>query len=592
MAKYQQIPKTDPDEIEALIERLEQHKLDRRDEELIKRLLRFVLVLVDLVERKNLSIKQLRKMIFGWRTEKRSPGRTEKKKEGVEAEGGGEASAESGMKETAISERKRVVKGHGRKPASAYSGAKVVICKHQKYQAGDRCPDSLCSGHLYQLPSPNSFIQFTGRPLVEATQFKREVLRCSACQTRYEASLPEGVAEEKYDATCDATIALMKYAGGLPWYRQARLQESCGVPLPESVAWERCEAVANVGLPVFLLLKRMAGNGEVIYSDDTGLTILSWEKEKKRLNAKDRRGIQMSGMVIEAGGHKIVLYAGGRKHAGENVDELLSERSTGLEIPIQMSDALAVNNKGQEKRIWAKCLAHARRKFYEIAELFPESCKIVLDAIGEIYKFEAETRGMNAGERLKYHQAQSEPVMQELKQWIEEQLHHKEVEPNSALGEAMRYTLRHWEGLTQFLSVPNAPIDNNEAERALKRFVLFRKNSLFFKNEHGAAIGSIILSLIETCRLNGRNPWAYLVSLRKNAAEVKKNPALFCRGIMWRRVRNLARREVLSARVEQSGPDRADLDRAGRRVAALQADAMASPVVEATSECDRSNTAW
>jgi hypothetical protein len=86
MAKDPQIPKTNPDEIEALIERLEQHKLDRRDEELIKRLLRFVLVLVDLVERKNLSIKQLRKMIFGWRTEKRRPVGKGEKKAGSEAE--------------------------------------------------------------------------------------------------------------------------------------------------------------------------------------------------------------------------------------------------------------------------------------------------------------------------------------------------------------------------------------------------------------------------------------------------------------------------------------------------------------------------
>jgi transposase len=527
MAKEPQIPKTNPDEIEALIERLEQHKLDRRDEELIKRLLRFVLVLVDLVERKNLSIKQLKKMIFGWRTEKRGRvGKVEKKEE-PEAEDEATASAESETKEPSARERKMAVKGHGRKPASAYPGAKVVIYRHQKYQAGDRCPDPLCDGHLYQLNPPNSLIQFTGRPLIEATRYRREVLRCWDCQTRYEAPLPEGVSEEKYDATCDATIALMKYAGGLPWYRQARLQESCGVPLPESVAWERCEAVANAGLSVFLLLKRLAGDGEVLHSDDTGLTILSWEKEKKKLKATDRKGTQMSGIVVEAGGRKIVLYAGGKKHAGENVDDLLCGRSAGLDIPIQMSDALAVNGKGRQKRIWAKCLAHARRKFYEIAEIFPEPCRIVLDAIGKVYKFEAETRGLSAEDRLRYHQTHSGPVMRELKEWIEAQLNHKEVEPNSALGEAMRYCLRHWEGLTKFLSVPNCPIDNNEAERALKRFVLFRKNSLFFKNDHGAAVGSIILSLIETCRLNGRNPWTYLVSLRKNAAEARKNPALF-----------------------------------------------------------------
>ena len=82
---------------------------------------------------------------------------------------------------------------------------------------------------------------------------------------------------------------------------------------------------------------------------------------------------------------------------------------------------------------------------------------------------------MSDEDRLRYHQAHSEPVMRELKEWIEAQLHDKEVEPNSGLGEAMRYTLRHWEGLTQFLSVPNAPIDNNQAERA---FALITKRLL------------------------------------------------------------------------------------------------------------------
>ncbi|MCI0337696.1 MAG: hypothetical protein L0226_08975 [Acidobacteria bacterium] len=174
-------------------------------------------------------------MIFGWSTESRRGAGQDKVEEKNEGSGSNEKSGdvkpESGSAsqagESTVSERK-APRAHGRKPASAYPGAKVVSCRHQKYQRGDRCPDPLCTGHLYQLNQSNTFIQFTGRPLVEATQFKREVLRCSACQARYEAPLPEGVVEEKYDAACDATIALMKYAGGLPWYRQARLQESCG----------------------------------------------------------------------------------------------------------------------------------------------------------------------------------------------------------------------------------------------------------------------------------------------------------------------------------------------------------------------------
>jgi hypothetical protein len=132
------------------------------------------------------------------------------------------------------------------------------------------------------------------------------------------------VRPEKYDETCDVSLALAKYGAGLPWYRLARLQESFGAPLPESIQFERCEAVADAALPIFLHLRRLAADGEVIYSDDTRLRILSCLKENKELNEEERRGAHTSGIVIEIGGRKIALYVNGRRHAGENLDELRS----------------------------------------------------------------------------------------------------------------------------------------------------------------------------------------------------------------------------------------------------------------------------
>lgn len=130
--------------------------------------------------------------------------------------------------------------------------------------------------------------------------------------------------------------------------------------------------------------------------------------------------------------------------------------------------------------------------------------------------------------------------MAELREWIEDQFARHQVEPNSALGQALRYVLRHWEGLTCFLREANAPLDNNAAERALKRAVLLRRNSLFYKNEHGAMVGAILLSLIETCRLNGVGAWAYLLAVMREAAAARKNPAAF---LPW----NYARGEPAAA---------------------------------------------
>jgi hypothetical protein len=99
------------------------------------------------------------------------------------------------------------------------------------------------------------------------------------------------------------------------------------------------------------------------------------------------------------------------------------------------------------------------------------------------------------------------------------------VEPNSRLGGAFDYLLKRWEALTRFLTVPGAPLDNNAAERALKMILRYRKNSLFYKNEHGAHVGDVLTSLIETCRLAGINPLDYLSALMENRSAVFADPA-------------------------------------------------------------------
>lgn len=305
---------------------------------------------------------------------------------------------------------------------------------------------------------PAIFIQLTGQPLVGATRYAQEVLRCSACQERLTAPLPAGVAPQKYDPTCDVSLALAKYGAGLPHYRIARLQQSYGVPLPEAVQFERCEAVADAARPVFLHLRQLAANGEVIFSDDTRVKILSCLKENKELKESERRATNTTGMVIEVGGQRIALYTNGRRHAGENLADLLKGRRADLGRPIQMSDALPANWSGEEETIEAKCLAHARRKFVELEALFPSECGVVLAAISKVYETDAETKGMDGGERLKHHQAKSAPVMNKLREWIEQQFKQKQVEPNSRLGQALRYVRKHWEGLTRLLTIANCPV--------------------------------------------------------------------------------------------------------------------------------------
>jgi hypothetical protein len=153
-------------------------------------------------------------------------------------------------------QRQAAHEGHGRRATAQYRGAKKIECRHEQYQAGAKCPEAACPGRLYDTRRPNLFIQFRGQPILEGVVFEREVLRCSACQERYVASLPEGVSETRYEASADVAIVMAKYGAKLPFYRLAQMQESCGVPVSESVMFERSEQVADRALPVFLALKQ------------------------------------------------------------------------------------------------------------------------------------------------------------------------------------------------------------------------------------------------------------------------------------------------------------------------------------------------
>ena len=115
--------------------------------------------------------------------------------------------------------------------------------------------------------------------------------------------------------------------------------------------------------------------------------------------------------------------------------------------------------------------------------------------------------------------------MQQLHGWLTRQLDEKRVEPNSGLGSAIRYMLKHWEKLTLFLRRAGAPLDNNVCERALKKAILHRKNALFYKTQNGARLGDLFMSLIHTCRLCGANPLDYLNTLQRHAKEALEHPS-------------------------------------------------------------------
>jgi hypothetical protein len=225
--------------------------------------------------------------------------------------------------------------------------------------------------------------------------------------------------------------------------------------------------------------------------------------------------------------YRIALFFTGAKHAGENLADVLGERSRELPPPIQMCDALSRNvPKLPLQPVLANCNAHGRRHFVKVTPSFPEECRFVLEALGEVYGYDATARerGLAPEERLRFHQEHSGAVMEKLHAWLEAQFAERKVEPNSGLGQAISYLLKHWEKLTLFLRQAGVPLDNNIVERALKKAILHRKNSLFYKTRNGAGMGDLFMSLIHTCELNGVNAFDYLTELQRHSEELKRNP--------------------------------------------------------------------
>jgi len=473
---------------------------------------------------KGASIQRLRQMLFGASTEK-----TAKVFPDAPTSGNAATADDPQAANTEATTHDRPPRpGHGRNGAASFRGAVKVCVGHGTRHHGDRCPECL-KGKLYTQSQPAVLVRIRGMAPLSATRVELERLRCNLCGEVFTAAAPEGIGDRKYDETATAMIALLKYGCGLPFHRIEKLQRNLGIPLPAATQWELVAAAVDPLRPVLDELIRQAAQGAVVHNDDTTMKLLAFgtspfpEDEPHQ----ERTGVYTTGIVSRTAAHDIALYFTGRKHAGENLERLLKERAAALPPPVQMCDALSHNVAGAFDTLVANCLAHARRQFVEVAPSFPEPCRTVLEALREVYRNDARARTeqLSADERLAFHQQHSGPPMRGLLWWLHEQFALRKVEPNSTLGGAVTYMIKHWQKLTRFLEQAGAPLDNNICERALKKAILHRKNSLFYKTENGAAVGDLYMSLTYTAELNGADPFAYLVQLQRHADALKANPA-------------------------------------------------------------------
>ncbi len=419
------------EEGEALSARVHLSNMAQADARVVEQIIRLSFWVVFALQEAKLRVKRRRNFFFGSRRTPKTPPAAARHRRGEDAAGGEvvplaeappgfEAAGDAAGPETSAGEASPKPKGGhrqgtGRLGADVSEGAERVECHHEAVAVGQRCP--VCGqGTLSELP-PGSERRIDGHALLSAIRYALQKLRCSACGQIFTASLPPEAGEDKYSPRARAGLAIGRYDLGLPFYRRQSYQAMLGVPVADATQWDQIEQVGDCSSRVFEVLERLAAQGALIHQDDPAARILSLMDDNRKMRAQaearglsrppERTGMFPTAWVVQVGERTICRYYAGRSHAGENLKALLAPRQAGLDKPLVMSDALSRNEVDEDGLMRCHCLAHGRRQFSDLEDVFPVECQVVLAALKQVFDHDDEAREqqMNSAERLAYHQA-------------------------------------------------------------------------------------------------------------------------------------------------------------------------------------------
>jgi transposase len=361
-----------------------------------------------------------------------------------------------------------------------------------------------------------------------------ETARCLTCNTKAEAKGPEEKTVLQFSVHAASVITSLRYVYGLPSYRLEEVTASMGYRIPDSSQWDLFEASANELLPFHRFLHKEAANAGVVQMDDTNVRInqvtTAFALAKMEGQKPDRTGVHTTGFIAKFALGKICLFKSGVHHAGEFFERIMQAKSTAEQV-ILMTDAASSNTCKLPNLpievVQANCNSHAVRRFDEVAEnpIFEEDAGEILKLYSAIFEREQRLKELSPEERWEIHRRESLPQMNKIKQKIESDLNERLVEPSSALGDAYKYFLNHFEKLCAFCTTKGSPVCNNETERLLKRAIRHRKNSMFYKTMTGAAVGDIHMTILMTAKENKIEPVKYMTDLLTNIDKVKDNPS-------------------------------------------------------------------
>ncbi len=396
------------------------------------------------------------------------------------------------------------------KTRKKYENLEVEELTYDLPDEGMICPK--CSSVLhhmkYDVRKEFKYIPAT----LKIVHHKKQVCACRNCDTNGEegtiisAKTPNPVLPGSLVSPSLISILMdMKYNKMMPLYRQEKSFEELGIDIPrQNMASWIIKGSEKYLKPLFDRLHFYILKEDIIHADETVLNVLD-----EKNNKNNYMWLYASG---NRGKHPIYIYDYQKSRAGKHAKTFLNGFSGFLQ-----TDGYAAYNK-IENITSAGCLAHARRKFTDAIKSLPKDADLsktksnqALVYFSEIYKLEKEFKALKDDERYKNRLEKSKPVIEAFHNWLLEEK--ERTLPKSALGKAISYSLKQWPKLIVFLDDGRLSCDNNRSERAIKPFVLGRKNFLFSKSPKGETASGICYSIIETAKANDLVAFNYLTYL-------------------------------------------------------------------------------
>ena len=406
-------------------------------------------------------------------------------------------------------------RGHG---PTAQPALPIVDQVHELAEADRTCPQ--CGGTLREMVGQTEDadeITVIERRFV-LVKHRRKKYRCACNGCVETAPGPRRLTARpdhrgrRYAPSFAVEVAVNKYLDHLPLERQARVMAREGLTIESQTLWDQIAALATVLQPTYAALRQYVLTAPVVGADETWWRLLGGPESPRWWAWGVTRDDAVTYTILanrsqEAARQVLGAYHGIVMADGYGAYDALARASPGFTL--------------------AHCWAHVRRKFVEAEPHYPAPCAEILELIGQLYGVERacpspaptaseETRAVALELRTQLRREQSTPIVEAIRVWA----HQQRALPESSLGKAIAYMLGLWTGLTRFLEDARIPLDNNATERGLRGMVIGRKNHYGSRSQRGTEVAALFYSLIESAKLCGVEPKAYLLQATHAALEI------------------------------------------------------------------------